>query len=357
MLITANNDLKVKLVQLPQIVSRVSLIPTVIQRIEMLDWLRKKIGCVSTHEEVIHLGITENNVNRFKVWADPSLTTMNNNFEMKSGILEVTDDELVHYQSNSEPIRWSYRCLRRYGMGSETFLFESGRRCTTGPGLFAFKCRHADMLHNVFKERLKSFAERPPSNVDGVRHCHHEVSLNSPPNRYSDDLMRSINPAANMIVEDYMTPTNQYINGGVANETLAYGQLMCPSNTYINTVNLAQQEYINTNGAVHVPPTSPQSGSMLSRGVSSSSSNGSRPPVREINYADLDLNQIHKRPNSHPMTGTTADMISCSDDEDDSAFYSPSAEASNNTKSLSLTDSSQECLRKTRHDSSADDLH
>jgi len=36
---------------------------------------------------------------------------------MKSGILEVTDDELVHYQSNSEPIRWSYRCLRRYGMG------------------------------------------------------------------------------------------------------------------------------------------------------------------------------------------------------------------------------------------------
>jgi len=29
----------------------------------------------------------------------------------------------------------------------------------------------------------------------------------------------------------------------------------------------------------------------------------------------------------------------------------------NNTKSLSLTDSSQECLRKTRHDSSADDLH
>jgi len=57
-------------------VSRVSLIPTVIQRIEMLDWLRKKIGCVSTHEEVIHLGITENNVNRFKVWADPSLTTM-----------------------------------------------------------------------------------------------------------------------------------------------------------------------------------------------------------------------------------------------------------------------------------------
>lgn len=36
---------------------------------------------------------------------------------VRSGILEVNDDELVHYQTNSEPITWSYRCLRRYGLG------------------------------------------------------------------------------------------------------------------------------------------------------------------------------------------------------------------------------------------------
>lgn len=39
--------------------------------------------------------------------------------------------------------------------GNDAFLFESGRRCTTGPGIFAFNCRNAATLHDVFMEKLR----------------------------------------------------------------------------------------------------------------------------------------------------------------------------------------------------------
>lgn len=48
------------------------------------------------------------------------------------------------------------RSVRRYGFDSELFSFESGRRCPTGPGVYAFKCRRAEALFTLLQEHLQS---------------------------------------------------------------------------------------------------------------------------------------------------------------------------------------------------------
>ncbi|MCK5814268.1 MAG: hypothetical protein KAH03_08415, partial [Cocleimonas sp.] len=58
-------------------------------------------------------------------------------------------------QKGKEPIHWPLRCLRRYGFDAELFSFESGRRCPTGPGIYAFKCRHAEDMFNMVQESIQ----------------------------------------------------------------------------------------------------------------------------------------------------------------------------------------------------------
>lgn len=72
-----------------------------------------------------------------------------------SGRLEVTDTDIVLYQRDKQPIKWPLRCLRRYGYDVELFSFESGRRCSTGPGIYAFKCRRAAHLFNLVQTNIQ----------------------------------------------------------------------------------------------------------------------------------------------------------------------------------------------------------
>lgn len=54
--------------------------------------------------------------------------------ELGSGIMELTDTELILYTRKRDSVKWHYLCLRRYGYDSNLFSFESGRRCQTGQG-------------------------------------------------------------------------------------------------------------------------------------------------------------------------------------------------------------------------------
>lgn len=54
--------------------------------------------------------------------------------ELGSGVMELTQSELVLHLHQREAVRWPYLCLRRYGYDSNLFSFESGRRCQTGQG-------------------------------------------------------------------------------------------------------------------------------------------------------------------------------------------------------------------------------
>lgn len=72
------------------------------------------------------------------------------------GQIEITDHDLVLYQRGKSPIKWPLRTLRRYGFDAEHFSFESGRRCQTGPGIYAFRCRRAEQLFNLLQSRIQT---------------------------------------------------------------------------------------------------------------------------------------------------------------------------------------------------------
>ncbi|XP_061532403.1 fibroblast growth factor receptor substrate 2-like isoform X1 [Phycodurus eques] len=76
--------------------------------------------------------------------------------ELGAGVMELTDGELVLHTHRRDDVRWPYLCLRRYGYDSNLFSFESGRRCQTGQGIFAFKCVRAEEIFNMLQEVMHS---------------------------------------------------------------------------------------------------------------------------------------------------------------------------------------------------------
>ncbi len=54
--------------------------------------------------------------------------------ELGSGVMELTEEELILHTRKRDAVKWPYLCLRRYGYDSNLFSFESGRRCQTGQG-------------------------------------------------------------------------------------------------------------------------------------------------------------------------------------------------------------------------------
>ncbi|XP_077190637.1 fibroblast growth factor receptor substrate 3 [Paroedura picta] len=75
--------------------------------------------------------------------------------ELGSGIMELTQRELVLHTHKRDAVRWPYLCLRRYGYDSNLFSFESGRRCQTGQGIFAFKCSRAEEIFNLLQDLMQ----------------------------------------------------------------------------------------------------------------------------------------------------------------------------------------------------------
>ncbi|KAJ8369478.1 hypothetical protein SKAU_G00095060 [Synaphobranchus kaupii] len=69
--------------------------------------------------------------------------------------MELTQTELILHTRKRDAVRWPYLCLRRYGYDSNLFSFESGRRCQTGQGIFAFKCLRAEEIFNLLQELMQ----------------------------------------------------------------------------------------------------------------------------------------------------------------------------------------------------------
>lgn len=74
---------------------------------------------------------------------------------LSPGQLEITETDLVLYQKKKDPVKWPLRCLRRYGFEAELFSFESGRRCPTGSGIYAFRCQRAEQLFNLLQAHIQ----------------------------------------------------------------------------------------------------------------------------------------------------------------------------------------------------------
>uniref|UniRef100_A0A671QXZ9 Fibroblast growth factor receptor substrate 2-like n=1 Tax=Sinocyclocheilus anshuiensis TaxID=1608454 RepID=A0A671QXZ9_9TELE len=94
--------------------------------------------------------IRDNHLNKFKV-----TNVDDEGNELGSGTMELTQTELILHTRKRDAIRWPYLCLRRYGYDSNLFSFESGRRCQTGQGIFAFKCSRAEEIFNLLQELMQ----------------------------------------------------------------------------------------------------------------------------------------------------------------------------------------------------------
>ncbi|KAF8781830.1 Fibroblast growth factor receptor substrate 2 like protein [Argiope bruennichi] len=102
----------------------------------------------------------ENNPRIFHVWNVDS-----DGRHLKPGKIEVTDTQLILYQKTNIVVRWPLTSLRRYGFDSEVFSFECGRRCTTGAGVYAFKCRRAQALFSILQESINNSSSNAASNT------------------------------------------------------------------------------------------------------------------------------------------------------------------------------------------------
>uniref|UniRef100_A0A452IM89 IRS-type PTB domain-containing protein n=1 Tax=Gopherus agassizii TaxID=38772 RepID=A0A452IM89_9SAUR len=97
-----------------------------------------------------------------------------------SGIMELTQMELILHTHKRDAVRWPYLCLRRYGYDSNLFSFESGRRCQTGQGIFAFKCSRAEEIFNLLQDLMQcnsiSVVEEPVVMTRGSHSTELELS-------------------------------------------------------------------------------------------------------------------------------------------------------------------------------------
>lgn len=91
-------------------------------------------------------------------------------FKHSKGQIQVTNYNLILYQKSLdtiEQIKWPLNGVRRYGYYKDIFLFESGRKCPTGEGLFAFKCNKAkrlnDTLHKVILNNATNLCNINPN--------------------------------------------------------------------------------------------------------------------------------------------------------------------------------------------------
>lgn len=70
------------------------------------------------------------------------------------GTIKVTKYDISFKFSNNNLAVWPLRSLRRYGYDEQIFSFEAGRRCKSGPGIYAFKCEKADQLFNLVQQNI-----------------------------------------------------------------------------------------------------------------------------------------------------------------------------------------------------------
>lgn len=87
-----------------------------------------------------------------------------NGHALWNGQLGITRTELTLYRKGKDPTRWPLKCLRRYGYDADLFSFEAGRRCVTGEGIYAFRCRRAE---NLF-QTMQSYIQMSSLSDDGT---------------------------------------------------------------------------------------------------------------------------------------------------------------------------------------------
>lgn len=158
------------------------------------------MGCVSSKAEHDAVAGFATNANLFQV-----MNVDDTGRRLCPGQLEVGESDLILYQRGKTPVRWPLRSLRRYGFDAQLFSFECGRRCPTGPGIYAFHCRNAEILFNHVQARVAARHEEQEqlAGVLGANGNHSRSRIrHSMPARSASSLLFPNSNAGNSLVVD-----------------------------------------------------------------------------------------------------------------------------------------------------------
>lgn len=78
--------------------------------------------------------------------------------DISSGVLHITDEAIIYVILDKPPIIWPLDCIRRYGcldLGQK-LVFEAGRKCVTGQGIYAFRLYRAQECVDRLNEKIDS---------------------------------------------------------------------------------------------------------------------------------------------------------------------------------------------------------
>lgn len=82
--------------------------------------------------------------------------------DISRGELHVTDDAIIYVIANKVPINWPLLSIRRYGCidSGQKLIFEAGRKCGTGQGIYAFRLYRARECVDRLNEKIDSKESR-----------------------------------------------------------------------------------------------------------------------------------------------------------------------------------------------------
>lgn len=175
------------------------------------------MGCtMSSHNGLLRRHSDASSSRLFKV------TNVDSSGEDRSpGYIEITSENLVLHQRGKESIAWPLRGLRRYGFDADLFSFESGRRCPTGPGIYAFRCRRAEALFNLLQNSIVVAGQTDVASHHPVEHLWQRALMQvTSGNRGNVNPLMTFQPVAvvrpmigtHMLLSQYRNVPDQSVN-------------------------------------------------------------------------------------------------------------------------------------------------
>ncbi|XP_070580326.1 fibroblast growth factor receptor substrate 2-like isoform X2 [Ptychodera flava] len=221
--------------------------------------------------------------------------------ELGSGTIEVGLSDLILYQKSKDPVRWPLRCLRRYGFDAELFSFESGRRCPTGPGIYAFKCKRAEQLFNLVQDNVERQGQ-----ADDTASQHNPASRSSSLTG-ADGVIRKHSSGSLSSSGGARSSSPHYVNGSVIvdNTPPSSASPRTPASPS-SPVSPHLHNYVNTSGPATNEEATNASSIHISVQEKSQSGQGNSNNYQEssLNYVKLDHENDKTQSNATAKTET-----------------------------------------------------
>ncbi len=172
-----------------------------------------------------------------------------------------------------EQFKWPLNGIRRYGYYKDIFLFESGRKCPHGEGLYAFKCTKAkylnEALHKAITNNASTLSDESNGNatrrIINTKLSRFVIKEESEQMTHSDSCINAAElnvNAANLLKQspshESKSSTQTFTS---APQTPTVSQTMCTalledeSTSPSHTNSTSQQHnYVNANSLISLPP-------------------------------------------------------------------------------------------------------